>query len=127
MRVIVVDDHADLRLMVTFLLGLDDRFEVVGEAANGSEAIALVEKDAPDLMLLDLAMPGMDGLEVLDLCTLRWPGEPRIVVLSGFTATKMREQVLGRGAVGYVEKGIIVGPLMADELYAVWNASAAAA
>ncbi len=125
LRVVVVDDHDDLRVLVTMLLGADERFNVVGEGSNGHEAIKLVEEANPDLMLLDLAMPDMDGLEVLDVCQARWPGFPVIVVLSGFTALTMQASVLERGAAGYLEKGASFGKNVADDLYSAWSSRVA--
>jgi len=64
-RVLVADDVADLRELVTLSLERSGRFEVVAEARNGAEAVALAERHRPDLCLLDMAMPVMDGLEAL--------------------------------------------------------------
>ncbi len=126
-RVVVVDDHDDLRMLVALLLDTDERFDVIGEATTGREGVRLVEETLPDLMLLDLAMPDMDGLEVMEVCLERWPGLPAIVVLSGFTSDAMLSEVLGRGAIGYVEKGSAFGAEVVDQVFAMWEAHIAGA
>lgn len=100
---VVADDAEDLRFLMRLLLDKDPRFDVVGEAADGEEALALVEREDPDLLLLDLAMPRMDGLEVL--AHLQDRTRPPIVVLSGFTNEAMVNRALELGAAAYIAKG----------------------
>lgn len=101
--VLIVDDHPLTRdALATLLRGSE--FEVVGEASDGEEAIALAGALEPDLVLLDLSMPGLDGLEAIPLIHERAP-ETRIVVFSGFARTQMGELALSRKAERYVEKG----------------------
>lgn len=103
-RIVVADDAADLRVLMITMLGLDPRFEVVGEAEDGEQAIALVDSQRPDVLLLDLAMPRMDGLEVL--AAMQKAGRPtEVVVLSGFASQEMIEQALALGARRYIRKG----------------------
>jgi DNA-binding NarL/FixJ family response regulator len=102
-RTVVVDDSEDLRFLMRMALSRDDRFEVVGEGANGEEALARVDSEDPDLLVLDLAMPIMDGLEVL--ARLHDRKRPPVVVLSGFANEAMKARSLELGAVAYITKG----------------------
>lgn len=115
-RVVVAEDVPDLRFLLTRALTASGRFEVVGAAANGQEAIAQATALRPDLTLLDLAMPVMDGLEALPLIRAAVP-DCTVVVLSGFDAQTMAAPALARGAAGYLVKGLspvgLVGELLA--------------
>lgn len=102
--VVLADDAADIRRLLGLVLGLDPDFEVVGEAGTGKEAVALVEQHRPDLVILDLAMPEMDGMEALRLIKRRSPAT-KVVILSGFEAAQMANEALQRGADAYVSKG----------------------
>lgn len=82
-RVLIVDDHAGIRLILRAAALARDDFEVVGEAVDGYEAITCAETLQPDLVLLDVAMPGMDGLEALPRVRRAAPGA-RVVVLTAF-------------------------------------------
>ena len=103
-RVVIADDVAEFRSLLRIKLVLDGRFEAVGEASDGSEAVAVCAAQRPDVLLLDLSMPEMDGLQAIAAVREASP-ETKIVVLSGFTAVRMHEDVLARGAHAYVEKG----------------------
>lgn len=103
-RVLLVDDAADIRMLVRIGLRRDGRFDVVGEASNGAEAIERAEEHQPDVVLLDVAMPVMDGLEALPRIRDVAPGA-RVVILSGFTSESMREGATAQGADAYLEKG----------------------
>lgn len=102
-RLVLADDDATLRRLLRLLLERDGRFDVVGEAANGEEALAVVSETDADLLLLDLAMPLMDGLEVLTHLDGR--PRPRVVVLTGFAERSLCEQVLELGAHACLQKG----------------------
>jgi DNA-binding NarL/FixJ family response regulator len=103
-RVLVVDDHPIVRQGLVSVLGDEDDLEVVGEASSGREALARVQRLRPDVVLLDLEMPDLDGVETIpQLLTLR-PGLGIVV----FTAYDTDEFVLGAvraGARGYLLKG----------------------
>ena len=103
-RVVVVDDADDLRMIFQLTLDATDDFRVVGVAADGREALEVCQRERPDLVLLDLSMPVMDGLEALPLLRERLP-DAAVVVLSGFDAGHVEQQVLDLGAVAYIEKG----------------------
>ncbi len=119
-RVVIVDDHDDLRLLIRLLLEADDRFELVGEGSDGAEGLTVVEAEEPDLVLIDLAMPGVDGLELLDACHGRWPNLPIVAVLSGFNRSVMGPVTAEHGAVAYIEKGVTLGSRVLDELWDIW-------
>lgn len=104
-RVLIVDDVEGLRTLVRIVLEDDGRFEVVGEASNGLVAVELAEELQPDLVLLDLAMPVMDGLEALPRIINACPGVA-VLVLSGFAETKLLDTSQALGARGYIEKGV---------------------
>jgi signal transduction histidine kinase len=102
--VVVIDDTPDLRLLLRMVLELSDRYQVVGEAGDGATGIDIVRESQPDLVLLDLAMPVMDGLEALPAIIHACPSAA-VVVLSGFEAERMADQAINLGAMAYLQKG----------------------
>jgi DNA-binding NarL/FixJ family response regulator len=102
-RVVLVDDVPELRLLVRLTLEEDPAIEVVGEAANGREGVEVVQATDPDLVLLDLSMPDMDGLEAIPLIREHAP-HARVVVLSGHEAGRLSLQALDQGASRYINK-----------------------
>ena len=104
-RVLLADDTSDIRLLLGIALRMAGGFTVVAEAANGQEAVALSEEHQPDLVLLDLAMPVMDGLQALPEIRRLSPRSV-VVVLSGFGADTMAEEAVERGAQAYIQKGL---------------------
>ena len=98
------DDVPELRALLRFGLEEDPGLKVVGEAGTALEAIEGVRSLRPDVLLLDLSMPGMDGLEAIPLVREAAP-ETVIVVFSGFAADRMRQPALDLGAAAYLEKG----------------------
>lgn len=103
-RVLLVDDSSDIRLLLRRMLKHASSFDVVGEAGDGREAIVLASSLRPDFVVLDLAMPVMDGLEALPHIRRALP-DAKIVVLSGFDEAKTEKAALEAGADAYVEKG----------------------
>ncbi|MBJ7359325.1 hybrid sensor histidine kinase/response regulator [Nocardioides sp.] len=103
-RVVIIDDTADLRELLRLALTRGG-LEVVGEAGDGRSGIECVRLEQPDVVLLDLSMPVMDGLEALPTIRNLIP-HGKIVVLSGFGATQMSEKAMTIGADGYLQKGI---------------------
>ncbi len=115
LRVVLADDTAEYRLLLRIILEQDGRFEVVGEAADGAEAVRLTTEERPDVLVLDLAMPVMDGLQAIPGVRAGSP-DTAIVVLSGFARGRLDCQALAGGAHAYVEKGeafsVIVSTLL---------------
>lgn len=103
-RVLLVDDVADLRFLLRVVLESDGAFDVVGEAGDGQTAIDLCARTSPDVIILDLSMPNMDGLEALPRLRSSAPGA-KIVVLSAFERGRIGPSAAELGADGYVEKG----------------------
>jgi len=104
LRVVLVDDTKEYRDLLRIILEQHGRFEIVGEAGNGEEAVELTQTLRPDAIVLDLAMPVMDGLEAIPLLREASP-ETAVVVLSGFARGQLDHVALERGAAAYVEKG----------------------
>ena len=102
--VFLCDDVPELRTLLRYGLEEDQRLKVVGEAGTAREAIAAIAALQPDVVLLDLSMPGMDGLEALPLVRSAAPAAA-VIVFSGFAADRMREPALALGAARYLEKG----------------------
>jgi DNA-binding NarL/FixJ family response regulator len=103
-RVFLVDDVGAFRALMRFTLEEDPRIRVVGEASDGCSGVEGVEELKPDVVLLDLAMPVLDGFEAMPLILERSPGTT-IVALSGFTAERMASLCIASGAHAYLEKG----------------------
>jgi DNA-binding NarL/FixJ family response regulator len=104
-RVLLCDDAAGFRALMRYALEEDPAFVVVGEAADGRAGLEAVAELGPDVVLLDLSMPRMDGMDAIAAMRERSPSS-RIVALSGFTAGERAEDALARGAHAYIEKGV---------------------
>ena len=102
-RVLIADDHAIVRKGIRALLATETDIEVVGEAADGKEAVEKAERLHPDVILMDLVMPGMDGIEATRRITTRQP-ETRILVLTSFAEDEKVFPALKAGALGYLLK-----------------------
>jgi len=102
-RVLIVDDHAIVRKGTRALLATERDIEVVGEADNGAEAVALAQTLHPSVILMDLVMPRMDGIEATRQITSRQP-EVRILVLTSFAADDKVFPAIKAGALGYLLK-----------------------
>ena len=107
-RVLVVDDNEDVRRLLTIQLETAGDYAVVGEAADGRQAVERATEMQPDVVVLDLAMPVMDGLEALPLIKAAVP-DVKVIVLSGFDQGPMRDQAIRAGASKFVEKGVRMG------------------
>lgn len=103
MRVLVVDDEALVRHALRAFLGDDERVELVGEAADGAEAVDACEKTQPDVVLMDIKMPGLNGVEATRR-VLEWNPRCRVVALTTFTTEWRALEVLRAGACGYLVK-----------------------
>jgi PAS domain S-box-containing protein len=103
LSVVLVDDSADVRRLVRHTLEASGLFEVVGEGADGEEAIALAYRHQPDLVLLDTSMPRMDGLEALPAVRALCP-ETSVVMFTGFEDLQLAARARELGAAAFVEK-----------------------
>jgi PAS domain S-box-containing protein len=101
--IVVVDDAPEVRLLVKTRLRMSGRFDVVGEGADGEDAVALAEEHRPALMLLDVSMPGVDGLEALPRIRSVSPATA-VVLYSGFEEQGLVEEASHLGAAAFVEK-----------------------
>lgn len=113
--VILVDDVEGIRALVRLALEAKDRFEVIGEAGNGQEGIDLARETQPDVVLLDLSMPGMDGLEALPKIK-EVAQETKVAIYSGFQGSRLGQTAVDLGAIGYMEKGTDPDELEAELL-----------
>jgi DNA-binding NarL/FixJ family response regulator len=103
-RVLIVDDSEDLRFLMRMTLDRQAGFTVVAEAADGAQGVAAAAAHQPDVVLLDISMPVMDGLQALPLIRAECPAA-KVVMLSAFEATSAAAlQSLRMGAHGYIEK-----------------------
>jgi len=102
-RVLIVDDHAIVRKGIRALLSESDGFEIVAEAADGQEAALRAQETQPDVILMDLLMPVMDGIEATRRITAQQPGA-RILVLTSFAADNKLFPAIKAGALGYLLK-----------------------
>jgi two-component system, NarL family, response regulator LiaR len=104
--ILVVDDHAVVREGLRTFLGLQDGFEIVGEAADGDEALEQAERLDPDVILMDLVMPGRDGVSAMqELKQRSGPGSrSRVIVLTSFLEDDRLLPALEAGAAGYLLK-----------------------
>jgi NarL family two-component system response regulator LiaR len=102
-HILVADDHAIVRKGICALLATEPGFEVVGEARDGQEALDLVQELQPDVVLMDLVMPVMDGLEATRHITGRYPGA-RVLVLTSFAGDDKVFPAIKAGALGYLLK-----------------------
>jgi NarL family two-component system response regulator LiaR len=104
-RVMLVDDHAVVRSgLGAFLMAFDD-LELVAEAGSGEEAVAMCNRLRPDVVLMDLKMPGMDGAAATRQIREHWP-EIQVVALTSFKEEELVERALEAGAIGYLLKNV---------------------
>ncbi len=104
-RVGICDDVASFRSVLALMFQVEPGIEVVGQAENGAEALELVRSTPVDVLLLDVAMPVMDGLEALPQIRDAAP-DTKVVMLTGFGTAAIHERALSEGASRFIEKGI---------------------
>ncbi len=118
-RVVIVDDHVLVRSGLEVVLGMFDDIELAGQAGDGEEALRLCAELRPDVVLMDLVMPGMSGVEatrrVLEMCP-----DTKVVALTSFTDEDLIGETLRAGAIGYLMKNV-----SADQLADAVRAAAA--
>ena len=109
-RVLIADDHGLVRAGLTELIGTFDGVEVIGSASGGAEAIAMVAEHRPDIVLMDLEMPGVDGIAATTEIHKQSP-ETRVVILTSFSDRDRILKALDAGAIGYLLKDAEPGEL----------------
>jgi two-component system response regulator DesR len=102
-RVLIVDDHALFAEALMLTLGIDERIEVVAHASNGAEAITLTRTLRPDVVLMDLHMPGMDGIEATKAVRRAWP-RAQVVMVTASSSPQVRHCAYQAGVVRFVTK-----------------------
>jgi DNA-binding NarL/FixJ family response regulator len=110
--VVVVDDHQMVRAGIATLLGATDDIVVVGQAGDGSEAVVVVAANLPSVVLMDLSMPVVDGVEATRRILAEQP-EVKVVVLTSFSDRERVSEALAAGAVGYLLKDCDPADLLA--------------
>lgn len=103
-RILIVDDQKSVREQLQFLLDSVPDFQIVGSAEDGSTALKQLESLQPDILLIDLEMPGMDGIKAIQIIAKRYP-ECKIIVFSSHESSEYINQSLRAGAKGYLRKG----------------------
>ncbi len=109
-KVAVVDDHAMVRQGLLVLLENFDDFELVGDASNGEAAVALCADTHPDVVLMDMIMPGVGGVKATKLIRDRWP-DTKVIALTSFNDEEDVQNALKAGAISYLIKNISIDEL----------------
>jgi NarL family two-component system response regulator LiaR len=109
-RVMIVDDHSMVRTGLATFLEVSDNLELVGEAINGQEALDLCERVRPDVILMDLVMPKMDGVTATRIIRERWP-HVQVVALTSFQEKELVQDILKAGAISYLLKDVSIDDL----------------
>ncbi len=104
-RILLVDDHEVVRLGLKSLLERHPQFEVIGEAANAREALEMVGNYHPDVVVMDIRLPGTSGIEACEEITSRYP-ESRVIMLTSYAEDEMLFSAIRAGASGYILKQI---------------------
>ncbi|MGD0879654.1 MAG: response regulator transcription factor [Anaerolineales bacterium] len=104
-RILLVDDHEVVRLGLKSLLERHPQFEIVGEAASAREALEQVENNHPDVVVMDIRLPGTSGIEACEEITSRFP-ETRVLMLTSYAEDEMLFSAIRAGASGYILKQI---------------------
>ena len=118
-RILIADDHSVVRQGLRMFLSLDPELEIVGEATNGIEAVDLVRKFKPDVVLMDIIMPKMDGIAATEIIRHEWP-DVEVVALTSVLEDAAVVGAIKAGAIGYLLKDT-----QADELCKAIKAAAA--
>jgi len=121
-RLLIVDDQRLMREGLRTLLELESGFEIVSEAANGQAALEAYAELTPDVVLMDIRMPGMDGVEATRRLSAQWP-EARVIILTTFDDDANVFEGLRAGAVGYLLKDLS-GQELADAIRTVYEGGA---
>jgi DNA-binding NarL/FixJ family response regulator len=116
LRILICEDDERLAALVTETLADDGRFEVVARATNGDEAIRLAEEHSPDVVLMDIGMPGLDGIAATRAIRERDPGQ-HVVIYTGSDEYDDVARADAAGAVGFLHKGALTSPDLAEALH----------
>lgn len=116
LRVVLADDAVDLRRLLARLLSKDSRIVIVGEAEDGITAVRLCLELQPDVLVLDLSMPGSDGLNTLE--AVRNISSTAVVILSGLPRSQLEHSCIERGAFSYLEKGVSTSSIISNVIAA---------
>lgn len=119
LKVVIVDDDESMRLMLRTLFEAKTNLEIVGEASSGADAIASVEKLSPDVVVMDVIMPGMNGIDATREIKARWPNV-HVLALSGSDRPTDIDGMLEAGASGYLMKNEAADQLVFS-LNSVWE------
>lgn len=111
-RVVIVDDHAMVRKGLATFIRIKSDLELVGEAGDGEEALRVCERVQPDVVLMDLVMPHMDGIAATRAIRERWP-DVQVIALTSFQEKDLIRRALEGGAIGYLLKNVSVDELAA--------------
>lgn len=111
-QVMIVDDHGMVRRGLSTILKVKADLELVGEASNGQEALEICEQIQPDVILMDLVMPEMGGVEATRLIRERWP-QVQVIALTSFQEKELVREALQAGAISYLLKNVSAEDLAA--------------
>ncbi len=104
-RIVIVDDHEVVRLGLRALLGQTQAYEVIGEAGNVKEALELVNRLSPDIVLMDVRLPGISGIDACEQISANYP-QTKVIMLTSFAEDDMLFNAIRAGASGYVLKQV---------------------
>jgi DNA-binding NarL/FixJ family response regulator len=110
-RVLLIDDHAIVREGLRAVLGQSEALQIVGEAGDGGEALELVRRTRPDVVLMDLKMPGLPAADAIRTIRAQYPAT-HVLVLTSYAEDTQVEEVLRAGALGYALKNVVAADLV---------------
>jgi DNA-binding NarL/FixJ family response regulator len=116
LRILLAEDDDQLAALVATILDGDGRFIVVGRATSGDDALTLCEEHEPDIVLMDIGMPGRDGIDATRAIHARDPGQ-HVVIYTGSDEYGDVARAEDAGAVGYLHKDALTSPELADALH----------
>lgn len=110
-KVLIVDDHTLMRDGISALLGIHGDIDIVGEASDGKEALRKTQELAPDVIIMDVAMPGMDGLEATSMI-MSQNSKAKILILTQYNSQEHMQAAIQAGAFGFLPKGTLITDLI---------------
>jgi len=111
-KILIADDHQLVREGIKRILAEDEELQVIAEAADGQEAVDMIEKHKPDIVLMDITMPGMDGMEATRRLVKEIDTSVRIIILTMHTDEHYAARLMRMGATGYVIKDVAPAELI---------------